>query len=64
MPKKIPRNNIIGQRGINLIKSFVLEMGRTGHPTTGTLEAGIDGFIELRDPIAVACDVCHAMNNC
>lgn len=41
----------MGERGINLIKDIVLRMGYLWHGTTATLEAGIDGIIELRDPI-------------
>lgn len=47
-PKKISHNDIIGQRGINLIERIVLDMGFLWHPTN--LEAGIDGIIEVRDP--------------
>lgn len=46
--KKISKRDIIGQRGVNLIEGRVLEMGFLWHPTG--LEAGIDGYIELRDP--------------
>src|SRR5207249_3114037 len=35
--------------GINLIESVVLRMGFLWHQTGG-LEAGTDGFIEIRDP--------------
>src|SRR5438046_2600572 len=48
-PKKIHRNDITGERGINLIQRVVLEMGCLWYPTGG-VEAGIDGFIEIRDP--------------
>ena len=46
--KKISRNDIIGQQGVNLVEKTVLEMGFLWYPT-GAIEAGIDGFIELRD---------------
>jgi hypothetical protein len=48
--KKISTSAIVGQQGVNLVESIVLSLGCTWHPTTGTLEAGIDGLIELRDP--------------
>lgn len=48
-PKQIPASMIIGRQGVNLIESIVLSMGFVWHPTGG-VEAGIDGFIELRDP--------------
>jgi hypothetical protein len=48
--KTIPNSAIVGERGVTLIKEIVLSMGYLWHPTTATLEAGIDGIIELRDP--------------
>jgi hypothetical protein len=48
--KTITRQNILGQRGINLIERRVLEMGFAWHPSNASLDAGIDGIIELRDP--------------
>ena len=39
---------MLGQRGVNLIEDRVLKMGHIWHPTN-PLEAGIDGWIELRD---------------
>ncbi len=47
-PKKITGRNIIGQQGINLIEKRVLDLGWIWNPTT--LDAGIDGVIEIRDP--------------
>lgn len=46
--KKIGQSDIIGQQGINIIEEVVLEMGFLWYPTGG-VEAGIDGFIEIRD---------------
>ncbi len=46
--KKIGQSDIIGQQGINIIEGVVLEMGFLWYPTGG-VEAGIDGFIEIRD---------------
>lgn len=51
MAKKISNEQILGQRGVALIESRVLDMGYTWHPTSQGLEAGIDGWIELRDPV-------------
>lgn len=48
-PKMISTSAIIGQRGVALIETLVLKMGFLWHPA-GTLEGGIDGHIELRDP--------------
>lgn len=45
--KKILQTDIIGQQGVNLIESVCLKMGFLWHPTG--LEAGIDGYIELRN---------------
>jgi hypothetical protein len=47
--KKIHRNSVIGQQGVNLIEKVVLGMGYVWYPTGGT-EAGIDGSIEIRNP--------------
>ena len=48
--KRIDQRDITGQKGINLIEKVVLEMGCLWHPTN--LEAGIDGLIEIRDPVS------------
>ena len=45
--KKISRSDIIGDKGIALIHRLVLDMGFVWNPTG--LEAGIDGYIEIRD---------------
>lgn len=47
--KRIPDQSVIGQQGITLVTQRVLAMGFLWHPTVGTFDAGIDGFIELRD---------------
>lgn len=46
--KKIGRSDIIGQRGMAHIQGVVNGMGFMFYPTGG-VEAGIDGYIELRD---------------
>jgi hypothetical protein len=48
-PKQIVENVLIGQRGVNLIEQILLDMGFTWHPTNQALEAGLDGFLEIRD---------------
>ena len=48
--KKIHTNAIKGQQGINLIEAVVYDMGFVWYPT-GQVEAGIDGYIEIRDPV-------------
>ena len=45
----ISRQQSIGERGRHLFSERVLAAGLSFHPT-GPLDAGIDGFIELRDP--------------
>jgi hypothetical protein len=47
-PKKIHRNSVVGEQGVNLIQRIVLKMGHMWYPTGG-VEAGIDGYIEIRD---------------
>lgn len=46
--KKIGKSDMVGQAGVNLIATVVNQMGFLWHPTG--LEAGIDGYIEIRDP--------------
>lgn len=46
--KKVHKNSITGQEGINLIERIVLGMEFLWYPTGG-VEAGIDGVIEVRD---------------
>ena len=48
VPKIISDNAILGQLGVNFVERILLNMGFVLH-TTNSLEAGIDGFIELRD---------------
>jgi hypothetical protein len=48
MSKRIGRSDIIGEQGIAHIRRMVLEMGYVFYET-GAVEAGIDGYIELRD---------------
>jgi hypothetical protein len=47
--KRIGRSDIIGEQGIAHIRRVVLDMGYVFYETGG-IEAGIDGYIELRDP--------------
>lgn len=49
-PKKIGDSDIIGEGGIAFIHSVVSAMGCLWYPTGG-VEAGIDGEIEIRDPV-------------
>jgi len=46
LAKKISQNDIVGELGINLVQKLCLEMGFLWHSTG--LEAGIDGYIEIR----------------
>jgi hypothetical protein len=47
--KRITNEQILGEQGVALIKSRALEMGFPWHPSNASVEAGIDGWIELRD---------------
>lgn len=49
-PKRIHQNSLTGQQGFNLIATIVGEMGFLWTPTGGSADAGIDGFIEIRQP--------------
>src|SRR5262245_21557430 len=48
--KRISKSDIIGEQGIALIHRVVSGIGFLWHPTGG-VEAGTDGFIEVRDPV-------------
>ncbi|HBJ36087.1 MAG TPA: hypothetical protein DDZ51_15335 [Planctomycetaceae bacterium] len=47
--KRITDAQILGEMGVNLIQKMVLKMGFTWHPSNQPVEAGIDGWVELRD---------------
>jgi hypothetical protein len=47
--KKISEQQRIGQQGVHLLGARLLSVGLSFHPN-GPLDAGIDGFLELRDP--------------
>ena len=47
--KRITDEQLLGEKGVNLKQSIVLEMGFTWHSTNQPVEAGIDGWVELRD---------------
>jgi hypothetical protein len=48
--KTIRDGQLLGELGVNLVQSLVLKMGFTWHPSNQAVEAGIDGWVELRDP--------------
>lgn len=48
-PKRITRQQIFGETAVQFIGQRFLAMGFPWHPTNAPLEAGIDGFIEIRD---------------
>ena len=50
MAKKIGKSDIIGDRGVAFIRQLILEIGFVFYETGG-VEAGIDGYIEIRDPV-------------
>jgi hypothetical protein len=50
MAKRITNAQVLGEKGVTLISRRLLDMGFLWHPTNAPVEAGIDGFIELRDP--------------
>jgi Domain of unknown function (DUF4365) len=47
--KKISEQQSISQQGVHLLGARLLSLGMSFHPN-GPLDAGIDGFLELRDP--------------
>jgi hypothetical protein len=48
--KKLSEQQIIGQQGVHLLGGRLLSVGLCFQPN-GPLDAGIDGFLELRDPL-------------
>lgn len=48
-PKRITRGQILGETAIQFIGRRFLDLGFPWHPTNAPLDAGIDGFIEIRD---------------
>jgi hypothetical protein len=47
--KKLSEQQMIGQQGVHLLGARLLSVGLSFQPN-GPLDAGIDGFLELRDP--------------
>lgn len=50
MAKRLTRAQILGEQGVALVMRRFLDMGFPWHPTNAPLDAGVDGFIEIRDP--------------
>lgn len=48
-PKRIDNRAVTGQKGIALIERIALKMGLAWHARNASLDAGIDGLIEIRD---------------
>ncbi|MEX2168629.1 MAG: DUF4365 domain-containing protein [Pirellulales bacterium] len=48
-PKRITREQILGETAVQFIGRSFLDMGFPWHPTNAPLDAGIDGFVEVRD---------------
>lgn len=50
MPKFLKRSAITGQYGVNVVERIVLDMGHKWVAGDASLDTGIDGEIEIRDP--------------
>lgn len=48
--KRIPHEQILGETAVQFIGRRFLDMGFPWHPPDAPLDAGIDGFVEVRDP--------------
>src|SRR5690242_5595621 len=48
--KKLSEQQIIGEQGMHLLGARLLSVGVSFQAASGSLDAGIDGFLELRDP--------------
>lgn len=49
--KTITDSQLLGEEGVNLVQRRVMEMRFTWHPSNQPVEAGLDGFVELRDEV-------------
>jgi hypothetical protein len=47
--KRLSEQQIIGQQGVHVPSARLLSVGLSSQPT-GALDAGFDGFLELRKP--------------
>jgi Domain of unknown function (DUF4365) len=47
--KRLTRQQILGETAVQFIGRCFLDMGLPWHPTNAPLDAGIDGFVEIRD---------------
>jgi len=47
--KRLTREQILGETAVQFIGRRFLQMGMPWHPTNAPLDAGIDGFVEVRD---------------
>jgi hypothetical protein len=48
--KKLSHKSLLGQQGANLIEQILIEMGQVWRPTA-VHDTGVDGTMELRDPV-------------
>jgi hypothetical protein len=48
--KTLSKQGLLGQKGVNLVERIVLDMGSRWSPS-GPNEVGVDGYIELFDPL-------------
>jgi hypothetical protein len=47
--KRLTRQQILGETAVQFIGRCFLDIGLPWHPTNAPLDAGIDGFVEIRD---------------
>src|ERR1043166_9502781 len=47
--KRLTREQILGESAVQLVGRRFLDLGFPWHPTNAPLDAGIDGFVEIRD---------------
>src|SRR5689334_9331819 len=48
MPKFVPDSTLVGRQGVAAVEMIVSQMKHVWNPTT--VDSGIDGVIEFRDP--------------
>jgi hypothetical protein len=60
--KQLPQNTFLGHVGANRVERIVTDMGFLWNPTR--MDAGIDGYIEIRDPLTSTATACIILVQC
>src|SRR5437764_10173520 len=60
--KQLPKSTFLGHVGINRVERIVTDMGFLWNPSR--MDAGIDGYIEIRDPLTAVATNCVILVQC